>query len=145
MWYGDEAGALLLTDDPLMAKTPGHVASPNDESSDYPPRGDALVAPNTFGGQEKGGEAFSPSRPANQPTNVATPNRINPRPGRRNRWSLCGGEFHLRPQRPGPTPEAARHVSVAMDPPGRGDKDTTGREVFAPLDRPEWLCGSRSE
>ena len=124
MWYGNETGALSLTDDPLMAKSPGHVASPNDESSDYPPRGDALVAPNERGGAKKGTEAYSSPLPANQPANVATPNRINPRPGHLNRCLGCGSEFHLRPQRPGPTPKAAWHVSIAMDPPGSGDRDT---------------------
>ena len=104
MWYGDGTGALLLTGDPLMAEPPGHVASPNDESPDYPPRGDALVAPNKKGGKKKGREAYSPSLPANQPTDVASPNRINSRLGRRNRCFGCGSEFHLRPQRPGPTP-----------------------------------------
>ena len=126
MWYGDEAGTFLLTDDPLMAKTPGHVASPNDESSDYPARGDALVAPNTIGGEKKGGEAYTPSRPANQPTNVATPNRVNPRTGRGNRRFGCGSEFHLLPRCPGPTPKAAGRASIAMDSPEGGGQDAPG-------------------
>ena len=108
---GKKQDALSLKGDPLMANSPLHVASPYDEASDYPPRGDALVTSKKKGKKRKTGQkGFSPVLPANRPTNVATPNRINPRLGRRNRCFGCGSEFHLPPKRPGPTPKAARRV-----------------------------------
>ena len=134
--------AFLLKDTSRVVNSPPHVAMSNGDASDYPLRGEAQVAPKKKGGKtKKGKKAPSPVLPANQPTNVATPNRINSRTGHRNRCFGCGSEFHLLPQCPGPTPKAARRVSIAMDPPGGGDQDATGGGVWSASVSPGWIAG----
>ena len=78
------------------------------------------------GKKKKGKKALPPAPPVNHTKNVAAPNRVNPRTGHRYRFYGCGSEFHLLPQRPGQTPNAARRVSIAIDHPEGGDQDAGG-------------------
>ena len=93
---GMKQDALWLTGDSHKVNSARHVGSPNDRASDYPLLREAQVAPKEKGGKmRKGKEALSLAPPASHPTNVATPDRINPRTGHRDCCSGRGMNFIL--------------------------------------------------
>ena len=135
---GMKQDALRLKNDSNKVNSIPYMASSNDNASDYPLVGEIQV---TFKKKKKRKRALPHTPPVNHPKNGATPNRINPRTGHRNRRYGSGSESQLLPQCPGQTPNAARRVPIAMDHPEGGDPDAAGGEVYTTSVSPGLLVG----